>query len=71
MARYQVILAYDGTDFQGFQRQAKTRTVQGVVETALASLGWQRLKSGRTDNIATLQPIYLRLPPITKSKKKY
>jgi len=37
----------------------------------LASLGWQRLKSGRTDNIATLQPIYLRLPPITKSKKKY
>ncbi len=35
MARYQVILAYDGTDFQGFQRQANARTVQGVVETAL------------------------------------
>ncbi len=52
MARYQVILAYDGTDFQGFQRQAKTRTVQGVVEAALASLGWQGraiLFAGRTD----------------------
>lgn len=53
MARYQVILAYDGTDFQGFQRQANTRTVQGVVETALASLGWQGrtlLLAGRTDS---------------------
>ncbi|MRR32810.1 tRNA pseudouridine(38-40) synthase TruA, partial [bacterium] len=53
MARYQVILAYDGTDFQGFQRQANTRTVQGVVETALAILGWQGrtlLLAGRTDS---------------------
>jgi tRNA pseudouridine38-40 synthase len=53
MARYQVILAYDGTDFQGFQRQANTRTVQGVVETALAGLGWQGrtiLLAGRTDS---------------------
>ena len=37
MARYQVILAYDGTHFLGFQRQGKGRTVQGVVETALRS----------------------------------
>ena len=55
MARYQVILAYDGTDFFGFQRQAsgpKERTVQAVVETALRQLGWQGktiLASGRTD----------------------
>lgn len=52
MARYQVILAYDGTDFQGFQRQANVRTVQGVVETALASLGWPGQTiycAGRTD----------------------
>ena len=34
-------------------------------------LGWQRLKSGQTDSVATLQPTYLRQPPITKSKKKY
>jgi tRNA pseudouridine38-40 synthase len=52
MARYQVILAYDGTQFQGFQRQAKARTVQGVVEAALRELGWAGqaiLAAGRTD----------------------
>jgi tRNA pseudouridine38-40 synthase len=56
MARYQVILAYDGTSFVGFQRQAqgkKSRTVQAVVETALRRIGWQGasiLAAGRTDS---------------------
>lgn len=52
MARYQVILVYDGTGFNGFQRQAKARTVQDVVETALRRLGWRGktlLAAGRTD----------------------
>ncbi len=55
MARYQVILAYDGTDFYGFQRQkkgSKARTVQGAVEAALRQIGWQGLtilSAGRTD----------------------
>ena len=53
MARYQVILAYDGTDFLGFQRQEpETRTVQRETENALRCLGWQDhtiLASGRTD----------------------
>ncbi len=52
MVRYQVILAYDGTQFSGFQRQAQARTVQAVVETALKRLGWQGksiLAAGRTD----------------------
>jgi tRNA pseudouridine38-40 synthase len=55
MARYQVILAYDGAGFIGFQRQAPDRndpTVQGVVEAALRRLGWQGqaiLAAGRTD----------------------
>ncbi|MCL4561626.1 MAG: tRNA pseudouridine(38-40) synthase TruA [Chloroflexi bacterium] len=52
MARYQLILAYDGTQFQGFQRQAYTRTVQGVVEAALRQLSWEGrsiLSAGRTD----------------------
>lgn len=52
MARYQLILAYDGTDFSGFQRQGKHRTVQQVFETALKDLGWQEdsiLFAGRTD----------------------
>ncbi len=37
----------------------------------ISSLGWQRLKSGQPDNPVTLQPIYLRQPPITQRKKKY
>lgn len=52
MARYQVILAYDGTAFSGYQRQAIERTVQGVVEEALVNIGWQGtaiLGAGRTD----------------------
>ena len=55
MARYQVILAYDGTDFYGFQRQARhstARTVQSAVEIALRQIGWQDstiLAAGRTD----------------------
>lgn len=52
MARYQIILAYDGTDFLGYQRQGADRTVQGEVEAALRRLGWQGrsiLSSGRTD----------------------
>jgi len=52
MARYQVILVYDGTEFFGFQRQARERTVQGVVEEALNRIGWQGstiLAAGRTD----------------------
>jgi tRNA pseudouridine38-40 synthase len=56
MSRYQVILAYDGAEFFGFQRQArgpKQRTVQAVVEAALQQLGWQGktiLAAGRTDS---------------------
>jgi len=55
MARYQVILAYDGTDFYGFQRQAdssQARTVQGVFEFGLRKLAWKGnavLAACRTD----------------------
>lgn len=52
MARYQVILAYDGTDFFGFQRQGQSRTVQLIVEDALREIGWQHetiYAAGRTD----------------------
>jgi tRNA threonylcarbamoyl adenosine modification protein YeaZ len=37
----------------------------------LAALGWQYLQSKGADNLSTLQPIYLRQPPITQRKKKY
>lgn len=52
MARYQIILAYDGSDLSGSQRQAKNRTAQSELEEALRSLGWQGrsvLMAGRTD----------------------
>jgi tRNA threonylcarbamoyl adenosine modification protein YeaZ len=37
----------------------------------ISYLAWQRLISGQTDSLTTLQPIYLRQPPITQRKKKY
>jgi len=52
MARYKLILAYDGTAFAGSQRQAKHRTVQGELEIALRRLGWPGRSvtlAGRTD----------------------
>jgi tRNA pseudouridine38-40 synthase len=61
MERYQIILAYDGADFVGSQRQAstslnraaKSRTVQGELEKALRALGWDGRTvylAGRTDS---------------------
>lgn len=52
MARYQVILAYDGSGFTGSQRQANSRTAQGELENALRELGWSEksvIMAGRTD----------------------
>lgn len=52
MARYQVILAYDGSGFSGSQRQVHSRTVQGELEQALRKIGWSGksvLMAGRTD----------------------
>ncbi len=53
MEHYQIILAYDGTDFFGSQRQTQSRrTVQGELEKALRKVGWQEtsvLLAGRTD----------------------
>ena len=52
MARYQVILAYDGSGFTGSQRQANSRTAQGELENALRKLGWSEksvIMAGRTD----------------------
>ncbi len=37
----------------------------------ISYLGWQKLKSGLSHSLTTLQPIYLRQPPITQRKKKY
>jgi tRNA pseudouridine38-40 synthase len=53
VARYQIILAYDGTGLSGSQRQATARTAQSELENALRRLGWQGrsvLLAGRTDS---------------------
>jgi len=52
MAHYQLILAYDGTNYFGFQRQKENPTIQRALETALGRLGWNKrtiLAAGRTD----------------------
>ena len=53
LATYKSIVAYDGTEFAGFQRLGQgQRTVQRVLEEALHSLGWggeRVLAAGRTD----------------------
>ncbi len=54
MTRYRATLAYDGTGYHGFQRQAAEHepTVQGEVERALTRLGQPNITvtgSGRTD----------------------
>jgi tRNA pseudouridine38-40 synthase len=47
-----LLLAYDGTDFSGWQRQESRRTVQGTIESALENLHKHPVRltgSGRTD----------------------
>lgn len=54
MGRYRAVLAYDGTDFCGYQRQAVGRSVQGEVEAALGRISNRLavpvLAAGRTDS---------------------
>ena len=37
----------------------------------LAVLGWQKLSAGEHDDLATLQPLYLRPPHVTKPKGRH
>ncbi len=52
MRNFKLTLAYDGTDFHGWQRQPQLRTVQQAVEIAIGSILGVRVNataSGRTD----------------------
>jgi tRNA pseudouridine38-40 synthase len=52
MPTFKLTLAYDGTDFGGWQRQPNARTVQGELEAAIERITSQKVKciaSGRTD----------------------
>jgi tRNA pseudouridine38-40 synthase len=51
-SRYRLDLAYDGTDFGGWAKQPGRRTVEGVLEQALAVAVRERVRlsvAGRTD----------------------
>lgn len=54
MTRYRAIVAYDGTEYYGFQRQAgDTPTIQGAIEAALWTITGKHIKitgAGRTDS---------------------
>ncbi|MCR8966935.1 tRNA pseudouridine(38-40) synthase TruA [Streptococcus zalophi] len=53
MTRYKAIIAYDGTQFSGFQRQSHQRTIQEEIEKTLLKLNSGRevliQGAGRTD----------------------
>ena len=52
MRNFKVVLAYDGTDFVGWQRQASGLSIQGVLEDALRTLDDRDVTvngAGRTD----------------------
>jgi tRNA pseudouridine38-40 synthase len=50
--RYRALVEYDGTDFLGYQIQARGRTVQGEIEKALKKVAQANIRidaAGRTD----------------------
>jgi tRNA pseudouridine38-40 synthase len=52
MQTFKITLAYDGTDFVGWQRQASGTSIQGLLEDALGDLDQQEvvvIGAGRTD----------------------
>jgi tRNA pseudouridine38-40 synthase len=53
LKRYRIVVEYDGSEFYGWQRQNRERTVQQELEEALASLNGNQpvtvIGSGRTD----------------------
>jgi hypothetical protein len=66
---------FDAAEAVEIKRRLKTRII--IPDQAarlrragfLADLGQARLAAGDYDNTATLQPLYLRHPPITERKK--
>jgi tRNA pseudouridine38-40 synthase len=75
MANIKVIIAYDGTNYHGFQEQRGTgfMTVQGVFEESLSSLAKRNIRvigAGRTDagvhargQVVNFESGDLRIPP--------
>jgi tRNA pseudouridine38-40 synthase len=52
MQNYKLVLCYDGTDYYGWQRQPRRKTIQGTIEEAIARLAGKSVSvtgAGRTD----------------------
>jgi tRNA pseudouridine38-40 synthase len=52
MQNYKIVISYDGTDYQGWQRQPDKKTIQGLLENALEKIAAKKIPvvgSGRTD----------------------
>ena len=45
MPRYKVTIAYDGTDFAGFQRQPEQRTIESVLTRVVNKIAKKDRKS--------------------------
>jgi tRNA threonylcarbamoyl adenosine modification protein YeaZ len=37
---------------------------------SLSALGWKQMKEGKLDDVESLQPVYMRQPPITQRKER-
>lgn len=75
MVRYKAIISYDGSDFVGFQRQSRGRTVQEELEKTLTRLNSGQVVTvhgaGRTDSgvHAYGQVIHFDLPQVRDVEK--
>ncbi len=74
MQRYLLTIAYDGTDFAGWQRQPGVETIQAWLETVLARIFGQPVPvhgAGRTDAgvHALRQRAHVCLPPVVDAGK--
>lgn len=74
MNRYKLLFEYDGTDFNGWQKQPAGRTVEGEVEKGLSQLFQQEVDiigQGRTDAgvHAKAQVAHVDLPPLYSCEK--
>ena len=51
--RYKILIAYDGTDFYGWQEQVNFPTIQSKIQESLVQISGQRIGvtgAGRTDS---------------------
>lgn len=75
MRKIRLLLSYDGTDFQGWQKQPGRATIQGTLEEVLTQLYSEPIRvigSGRTDagTHAVGQVAHFEAPKILSSEAK-